>query len=178
MTTTRSTIRRLFRGADSGQSLVEFTLFGTVLVLLFFGLIDFSRVIQNRLILTNLSREGSNLASRGTSLNDTVAAVINDATPWNMNANGRVIATSVVNSNGTYMITAQVARGGLSGAAAPSRIGRPGSSATLPNTAVPLPQPNQYLYVTEVYWPFTPLTPVGQILGLTLPSVLYDVAYF
>ena len=172
------TIRRFFRGANHGQSLVEFTLFGTVLVLLFFGLIDFSRVIQNRLILINLSREGSNLASRGTSLNNTVAAVINDAAPWNMNANGRVIVTSVVNSNGTYIITEQVAQGGLSGTAAPSHIGRLGGNATLPVTAVALPQPNQYLYVTEVYWPFTPLTPVGQILGLTLPPVLYDVAYF
>lgn len=178
METTRPTLFRLLRGTNRGQAVVEFLLFATVLMLLFFGLIDFSRFIQDRLILINLSREGSNLASRGTSLPTTVTDVINDASPWNMNANGRVIATSVLNSNGTYIITEQVASGGLSDMAAPSRIGRMGGIATLPATPVPLPQPNQYLYVTEVYWPFTPLTPIGQLLGLTLPAVLYDVAYF
>jgi len=168
----------LLRGNNRGQAIVEFTLFAMVLVFLFFGLIDFSRVIQARLILINLSREGSNLASRGTSLTNAVADVINDASPWNMNSSGRVIASSVLNSNGTFIITEQVASGGLSGAAAPSRIGHVGGNATLPVTSVPLPQPNQYLYITEVYWPFTPLTPIGQLLGLTLPPVLYDVAYF
>lgn len=175
---TKPIFRRLLRGGNLGQSLVEFTLFAMVLVLLFFGLIDFSRIIRDRLILINLSREGSNLASRGTTLANTVTVVISDAYPLNMTANGRVIVSAVLNSNGTYIITAQVAGGGLSGAAAPSRIGGVGGHATLPATAVPLPQPNQYLYVTEVFWPFTPLTPIGHLLGLALPSALYDVAYF
>ncbi len=174
----RPTLRRLLRGDNRGQATVEFTLFAMVLVLLFFGLIDFSRIIQDRLILINLSREGSSLASRGTSLTNAVADVIADALPWNMNANGRVIASSVLNSNGTYIITAQVVGGGLSGTIAPSRIGHMGGSATLPVTAIPLPQPNQYLYITEVYWTFTLLTPIGRLLGLTLPPILYDVAYF
>jgi len=178
MAPTRPPLRRFRRSNNRGQAIVEFLLFAMVLVLLFFGLIDFGRVIQDRLILINLSREGSNLASRGASLTTTMTDVINDAAPWNMNANGRVIVSSVLNSNGTFLITEQVASGGLSGTAAPSRIGHMGGSATLPATTVPLPQPNKYLYVTEVYWPFTPLTPIGQLLGLTLPSVLYDVAYF
>ena len=148
-----------------------------VLVLLFFGLIDFGRIIQNRLILINLSREGSNLASRGTTLPNAVTGVINDAQPFNMD-NGRVIVSSVFNSNGTYLVTAQAMGGGLSGMAAPSLIGRVGGQATLPVTAVPLPQPNQYLYVTEVYMAFRPLTPIGTLLQWTVPSVLYDVAYF
>jgi Flp pilus assembly protein TadG len=175
MDPTHPTLRRLLRGDNRGQSIVEFTLFGMVLVLLFCGLIDFSRIIRDRLILINLSREGSSLASRGTSMTNAVTDVINDAYPLNMN-NGRVIISSVFNSNGTYIVTAQATGGGLSGVS--SLIGSVGGRATLPATSVPLPQLNQYLYVTEVYWPFTTLTPIGRILRWTVPSVLYDVAYF
>lgn len=175
MDPTHPTLRRLLRGDNRGQAIVEFTLFAMVLVLLFCGLIDFSRIIRDRLILINLSREGSNLASRGASMTNALTDVINDAYPLNMN-NGRVIISSVFNSNGTYIVTAQVTGGGLSGVS--SRIGSVGGRATLPATSVPLPQLNQYLYVTEVWWPFAPLTPIGTLLGWTVPSVLYDAAYF
>ena len=81
----------------SGQALVEFTFVAIILLLMIFGLIDFCRAISVRQVITSLSREGSNLASRNTSLSNAVDAVIAAANPLNITTSGRVIITSVKN---------------------------------------------------------------------------------
>ena len=147
-----------------------------MMMVMLFGLIDFGRVIYERQILVNLTREGSNLASRGTTLSDTMTAVFTSASPLNMNTSGRVIVTTVFNSNGTFVVSGQLAQGGVS---ATSKVGTGvGNKATLPAAAVGIPQLNQTLYVTEVFYSFTPITPIGKLLKLALPTALYDVAYF
>ncbi len=169
---------RFLSHGQSGQALVEFTLLSMMLLLLFFGAIDFSRIIHTRLILINLSREGSNLASRGETITNTVASIIISANPLNMNTDGRVIVSSVLNSNGVNIITAQYSAGGIPSSTAISKIGRVGSIATLPSTTTPIPQPSNLLYITEVFYTFIPLTPIGRLMNLALPSPLYDAAYF
>ena len=60
---------------------------------------------------------------------------------------------------------------------AASRIGAPGGLAHLPPAAVP--QVNQTVFVTEVYYQYSSLTPIGNLLSRTiLPSQMYDVAYY
>ena len=92
----------------SGQALVEFVFVAATLLLLFFGLIDFCRAISTRQVITNLSREGSNLASRTSTISNAVAAVIAADDPLDINAHGRVIITAVALSNRMAVITAQV----------------------------------------------------------------------
>jgi hypothetical protein len=41
-----------------------------------------------------------------------------------------------------------------------------------------IPQSNQTTFVTEVFYGYSPVTPIGRLVGLTLPSTLYDAAYF
>ncbi|HUJ10904.1 MAG TPA: TadE/TadG family type IV pilus assembly protein [Verrucomicrobiae bacterium] len=166
----------------SGQALVEFTFVAAMLLLLIFGLIDFCRAISVREVITNLSREGSNLASRNTSLTNALAAIVASADPLNITNNGRIYISEVMlNAKGQPWITNQVTWGGISTNGAASKVGLPDSAANtgwIPTTTPSLPQPNQAIYVTEIYYSFQAATPVGKFLSFALPTRLYDAAYF
>ena len=171
----------------SGQALIEFMFVAVILLLAMFGLIDFCRAISTRLVLTNLSREGSNLASRNTSstnsVQDAVQAVVAADAPLDINAHGLVIISAVANNGkGTYIITNQFMKGGVTAFQSKTRVGLSVGSTVktgwIPTTNPSLPVSNQVVYVTEVFYDFHAVTPIGKFLNLTLPSPLYDVAYF
>jgi hypothetical protein len=104
-----------------------------------------------------------------------------------MTTNGRVIITGVANNGSVgapnYQVTVQYQTGLCTGCSSPgSRVGSstPGTPATLP--AIPatgrdFPQPGQTIYVTEVFYAYHPVTPVGTLFGVLLPTQSYDVAY-
>ncbi len=165
------------RRVRSGQALIEFVFIGVFMLLLVFGLVDFGRALLIRQVLSGVSREGANLASRGTSLADTINAVNTSAAPLDLPANGYVVVTSVFRAtDGTVTVSGQQKSGGLTQS---SSIGNAvGGPATLPATAVEIPPRGRTLYVVEVFHRYTPVTPLGQLLGVSLPTVLRDVAYF
>ena len=159
---------------DSGQALVEFAVAVLMVLILVFGLIDFARAIYDQQVITNLTGEGCSLSSRGTSLTDTAAAVLLSAAPLDLGASGRVIVTSIYNNAGTLQVTGQVSQGGY---VAASKVGIVGGLAHLPSAAVP--QPSQTVFVTEVYYQYSSLTPIGKLLSTAiLPTQMYDVAYY
>ena len=185
------------RGEESGQALVEFMFVGFILLFLLFGMIDFCRAISLRQVIINLSREGANEAARGAgntvdaTISNAISAVIAGENPLNINSNGEVIISAVLNSNGTFRITNQITEGKLT---QPSKIGTlnatgtgaTGSGVTMPYLVTvqgTIPQSNQTTYVAEVYYNFKPVTSLGSILigglrGFTVTNQFYDVAYF
>ena len=54
----------------SGQALVEFLFVVVILMVMLFGMIDFCRAISTWQVMVNVSREGSNLAARGSGSNN------------------------------------------------------------------------------------------------------------
>ncbi len=180
-------VRRQSSGRESGQALLEFALVALLMIAMAFGIIDFSRAVYQKQVIAHLTREGSNLASRstsGTPLTDAANAVVNGATPLDLNTNGYVIVTSVENNNGTCTITGQFALGGKSAVSKIGQAKRRGGYTTpvLPQPCsakgTGLPQNNQTMYVTEVFYNYSPLTPIGSLVNVVLPSQLYDAAYF
>lgn len=166
---------RLLR--QRGLAVVEFAMILPILLVLMFGVVEFGRAILTRQVMINLSRETANLASRGTALPDAVSAAMLSSAPLNLQTNGYVILTEVFReTNGNLRVRRQHAAGGRPGA---SHVGvGAGNSATLPATPVQIPPRGQSLFVAEVYYRSTPITPLGSLLNITIGENFYDVAFF
>jgi Flp pilus assembly protein TadG len=161
---------------ESGQALVEFTVILVLTVILALGAIDFGRILSDLEVMSGLTRQGSNLASRGTSLSDSAAAVVSGDAPLDLSRNGEVIVTAVTSVNHVNKITGQVSQGGI---VYTSKIGQGvGNLATIPLAAAPMLQTGQTIYVTEVFYSFQAVTPLGNLVKMVMPSTLYEVAYF
>ena len=163
------------RRNESGQATVEMVLVVLFLAVLMFAVVDFCRAIMTRQVMVNVSREGANLAARGTSFSNALDAVVGSAQPLDINRNGYVILTAVFrDGDGNAIITNQLAKGGLP---TTSHIGSGiGSSPVLPNNQIPTT--NQILVAAEVFYQYEPVTPIGKLLGIAPSQRLYDAAYF
>jgi Flp pilus assembly protein TadG len=167
-----TSLRRIHDRA--GQAALEFFFVGSILLVLSFGVIDIARALIARQVLTSVTREGANLASRTMSLSNAVNAVITSATPLDLSRNGYVILSTVARDNtGNAKVTAQYAQGG---AASTSRVGQPNGAATMPSASYPAN--GDSVVVAEVFYHYAAITPLGRLIGVVLPTQLYDVAYF
>jgi Flp pilus assembly protein TadG len=181
---------RKLAGKERGQAILEFIPVSLFMLTLAFAIIDFSYLIWQWQVITSLTREGSNLASRDDTLAVAAAAVVNDGKALNLNsANGKVIITTVQNTaaglnSGTatasnFVITGQYSLGSYQ---ASSKLGTYTGSgtpaATLTAQSPPVPQPGATVFITEIFYKYTPITPLGALVKYTMPTELYDVAYF
>ena len=171
-------------GRRGGQALLELALIVVILAIMVMGLADYGRLFVVRQMMVVASREGANLAARGTTLSNTVAAMVATAPAMLFtNGSGTIIASTVTrNGSGTPTVTGQVKYGATNYASRVGNLNATGGSVTLPSSQ--LPQNNQTLYVTEVFYPFAPATPLGNLLNLVRgtnvgnTTLLYDVTYF
>jgi Flp pilus assembly protein TadG len=172
---------------DSGQAAVELAFVAALLLTLMCSAIDFGRALYDLQIISQLSRQGSNLASRALgnsscdSLCTAAADLISADSGLGLSTNGRVIVTSFTqttpNAGGTYTVAEQVKS--TTGISANSKVAPTGAgTATL--SGAPALQNGQTLYVTEIFYTFAPATPIGRLTNnaVGFPSQLYDIAYF
>ena len=158
----------------------ELALMVPLLCLIMFAIIDYSRVLNAEQVLVDLTRQGSNMASRGTTLSAAALALVQGSAPLTLAVAGEVIITSVarVGSVDTIMGQAILSAGSVSTA---SKIGiGVGNKASVPSVIDDIFSKNsgQTIYITEVYYPFQQITPLAKMWSLVVPSTLYQVAYF
>jgi len=179
---------KLFR-EESGQALIELAVTATTLCVLIFGIIDFGRAIYDVQVMKNIAGEGSGIASTGTPTTTAVQSVVTYAgSDLDMANKGCAIITVVTNQGGsppTLAITDQAYDCGIT---ASSRIGCLNGVNGCRSSAASLPQSAQdaltgqvvgsSLYVTEIYYNYSAITPVNAFLHNALPSQFYTVAYY
>jgi len=162
---------------ERGSALVELAFCLPMLLILVFGLIDFSQIIFCKQVICGLTRQGSNLASRGTSLADTLSALSTQGAALHIGTKGRIIVTEVADVKGKPQIKDQVESS--TGIVVTSAVGTGiGNPASVPSSANTVLNAGQTLYVTEVYYSYTPVTPIGNFLRASVSPTLYESAYF
>ena len=148
-----------------------------LLCLILFAIIDYGRALNTEQIMVDLTRQGSNMASRGTALATAASTVALNSAPLTVSSLGLVIVSSVARVNNVDTVTGQAGTGGISVA---SKIGTLNGKATVPAAVDDIFSKNsgQTVYITEIYYPLTAITPLAAMWGQLLPTTLYQVAYF
>ena len=195
----RQRLRKL--AGCSGQSLVEFAVILPLVLLIVLGVVEVAFALLDQQVVTKLTREGSNLISRDTSLQDAATAMRTiSSRPVNLDDGSRLIfsvlrkgaTTGTSNYNqiilyqryeyGNFTGTSKLTtRGGGSFRGAPDYEANSADSNTgLQVTNVPanlVADPGGMIYVTELYTRHTRITPLDRF-GVSVPETLYSIAYF
>jgi Flp pilus assembly protein TadG len=184
--------------SDSGQTLFEFALVVPLVLVLLLGVVEVGTALLDQHIVSKLTREGSNLISRDTSLGDAAAALRSMSSgPVNFNNGSSKVIFSVVKkvatvgaTNQNYAVLYQrYVYGSYSGS---SMLNNSGGSFSGPDyvannsdndtslrvTNLPTTMaPGDLLYITEIYTRHPLITPLDRF-GVTMPQTLYSIAYF
>ena len=186
--------------SSSGQSVIEFALILPLVMVVLLGVIELSYALLDEHVVTKLTREGSNLISRDTSLQDAATAMRSMSTrPVNFDTSSKVIfsvvrrvaTTGASNFDkdilyqryeyGALPATSQLTtRGtGAFGPAPDYQATNSDNDTSLQLTNLPsnLLITGGMLYVTEIYTTHTLITPFDRF-GISVPSTLYSIAYF
>jgi hypothetical protein len=176
-------LRKPFAGRNRrrGVALIEFALILPILIILAMATVDFGRLIQARLIISNVSREGGSIAARQTTVDTSLTTMLKESgKPLNLiGADGKIIITRVKAGQSATArnptIFSQYSRGTLGKS---SSIGtgyanlgltaniyghlRFVSSTTLPPRAI---ADISEVTVVEVFYKYRPITPFARGFG-------------
>jgi hypothetical protein len=173
-------------GRSRGTSIIEFTLVLPLLLIMILALIEFGHLIQARLIVANVSREGGSMASRTITIDAGLANLVAvSGHPLILNgADGKVIITRIdageSSARPTPIITSQVSAGSLGQASAvgagKANFGLPAnlySHLVYLNNPVGRGSDIAELTMVEVYYKYRPITPLPKFVpGLIAPTGL------
>jgi Flp pilus assembly protein TadG len=183
-----------------GQSIIEMALVLPLLCVMVLGVIELSYALLHQHVVTRLSREGSNLISRDTTLQDASTAMTNMASqPVNFGTNSAAIfsvikrvATVGASNYNKDVLYARYQFGALSatsslttrgsgsfGAAPDYQAANSDNDTSLQLTNLPanLNTTGGMLYVTEIYTTHALITPLTRF-GISVPTQLRSIAYF
>jgi Flp pilus assembly protein TadG len=113
------TMNQTEKNKEKGIAALELALILPILCVMAFGIIDFGRLIQARLVVANVSREGGSLASREIIVGNALLAALQASTsPLSLQVDGRIYVTRIragaSRNSPNPVIESQVNSGGLS----------------------------------------------------------------
>lgn len=162
-----------FRNRDEGAELVELVIVLPFLLIMSFGILELGNALDKAHGMSTLSREGANIAVRGTAL-DTVAAVtMANGVSIGLDARGGTIVSRILVEGGVPTLKEQVATSGYDGL---SRVGQVDSTVSQYVGAGLVD--GQQLFAVEVFYDHQKVTPLSRILGPIIPDTMYDVSVF
>ncbi len=89
-------VRIMKNNKEKGIATIELALILPILCILAFAVIDFGRLVQARLVVTNVSREGGSLASRDIKVgNDLLLMLQSSGSPLDLQTWGRIFVTQI-----------------------------------------------------------------------------------
>jgi hypothetical protein len=156
-----------------GQAMVEAALVIPILLLLLLGLIESGNGLAIKHKLAVLSREGANIAARGTTLEETLDVVMAGGDEIQLMEHGGAIVSRIVVSDGEPVIDAQAT---ISGFERESRLGLT-DETVLPLTGITLVE-GQVFHAVEIIYNYEPMTPLGKLLPSALTDEVYERAFF
>jgi len=186
---------------SGGQSLVEFALVLPLILLLVLGVVEVGYALLDAHVVTKLTREGSNLISRDTTLQDAASAMRSmSSRPVNFSNGSSKLIFSVIKRGATtgtsnfnkdilyqrYEIGSLSAQSALATRGTGSFGVGPEYQAANADTDTNLQLTNLpanmmvaggMVYVTEIYTRHVLITPLDRF-GVTVPQLLYSIAYF
>lgn len=186
--------------SERGQGLIEFAVVLPLVLVLVLGVVEVGYALLDQHVVTKLTREGSNLISRNTSLQDAGLAMRTMSTrPIDFATSSRVIfsvikkgaTTGTTNFNKDILyqryefgaLAAQsslVTRGaGAFGPGPEYEAVNSDTNAALQVTNLPpnLVAAGGMVYITEIYTTHALITPFDRF-GISIPRTLYSIAYF
>lgn len=165
-------VREIGRRDDAAE-LVELVVVLPFLLIMSFGILELGNALDKAHGMSTLSREGANIAVRGTAL-DTVAAVtMSNGASIGLDARGGAIVSRILVEGGAPTLKEQVATFGYDGL---SRVGQVDS--TVAEYAGAGLVDGQQLFAVEVFYDHQKVTPLSRILGPIIPDTMYDVTVF
>ena len=186
---------------ERGQSAVEMAIVLPLLIVLVLGVVEVSYGLMDQHVVTKLTREGSNLISRDTSLGDAANVLKSMASrPVNFNTSSKGIftvirkgATTGTANFGADIIYQRYEFGALSASSAlqpkggvtfgvPPDYQAPNADSNTGLQLNGLPPglvvgTGSMIYVTEIFTQHELITPFDKF-GITVPNILYSIAYF
>ena len=167
----RGLLSRLAR-SDSGQGIAEFALALPVILVILLGMVEFANAYDRVHGLAGLSREGANIAARGTALTEVMNVVMTNGQTLSVDKKGGAIISRIVVRQGVPEVEAQLASSGYEGK---SRL-KDADEAAKWIADAGLSEGSTH-YTVELFLGYEPVTPVAKILGVA-PSLLYERALF
>ena len=152
---------------------MEVAVVAPFLLLILLGLIESGNSLAINHKMAVLTREGANIASRGTVLTETLNVVMASGDEIELTENGGAVITRIVVVDGDPVVDAQEAYPGYEGS---SRLGLPDS------TVVALEGLNvvegQVFHAVEIIYKYKALTPVAGVLPDGWTEEIYERAIF